>query len=125
MDEPAYPSPLKVGDEAMVYGTIAVDNDVGGTCLVEHDGSGVAVVVTKAFWDYETGWNFHGTVASKEALDEIRRQATTGYEPEHYRQYEKVNPGIVAQTEEARRAFDPSTLKFSEHDIRPPAPRPR
>lgn len=124
MDAPAYESPLKIGDNATVYGTIAVDYDVGGTCLVEHDGSGVEVKVTTAFWDYETGWIFHGVVSGP-VLDEIRRQATSGFTAEDYRQYEANNPGIVEQTMEALRKFDPSKLKFSEHDLKPPAPRPR
>jgi hypothetical protein len=122
MHEPSHPCPVSVGETATVYGTVAVDNDVGGTCLVEHDGAGIETVVTRTFWDYETGWVIHGKVVSDETLAEIRRQATTGLAPEQYRRYETANPGIVARTEQARAGFDPSILKFSEHDLRGPAP---
>lgn len=123
-DTPSYPSPCNIGDEVTVSGTLCVTNSVGGTTILEHDGT-VTVKVTKAFWDYETGWRFHGKVAPGPVVDEFRRQATSRYTAEDYRRMYPGNPELATTAEKAAHDFDPSKLYFSEHDIvRAPSARP-
>lgn len=119
-DTPRYASPAEVGDKIVLAasGTVCTDYDAGGTCILDLQGSEVEVTVTKAFWDYETGWRFHGRVEGP-IVEDFRRQATSGYNPEHYRKEYPNAPHLAADTERANRAFDPSTVKFSEFDIKP------
>lgn len=93
---PAYESPLGVGSTASVTGLIAANNAAGGTVIVT-DGipSGVALRVTKAFWDYETGWRYHG-VAADQAAESLLSQK-----------------GAVPRAGETE-----AKAYFSEHDIR-------
>jgi hypothetical protein len=119
-----YTCPCKEGEEIQVSGTLCVTNDVGGTTILDLPEE-LTVTVTKAFWDYETGWRFHGR-ASGPVLEVIRQQATTGYTADHYREKYPGNPQLAIDAEKAAREFDPSKIYFSEFDIvRAPVLRPR
>ncbi len=64
-DEPDYPSPYvanpQTGDMVLVSG-YAYTNESGGTAL--HKGT-AKVKLTKGWWDYETGWRYHGRCADR------------------------------------------------------------
>ena len=114
---PAYESPVEVSDEVLVTGTVCATNDVGGTCILKHDG--LSCRVTKKFWDYETGWRYHGVALDESAVAEIRRQATTEFTPAHYREKYPDASELIESAERAFAAFDPSKVYFSEHDFAP------
>ncbi len=116
-DRPSYPCPLDLGEEALVTGTLCVTNSSGGTTIVEH--AGMTCRVTKSFWDYECGWRFHGTLVDPADLEEVRRQGTTGIDPEAYREKYPANPELYTSAVEAARSFDPGHIYFSEHDVAP------
>ncbi|AOG03395.1 hypothetical protein [Bosea sp. RAC05] len=120
-DVPSYPSPLEVGDEALVTGTLCVTNSSGGTTIIRH--AGMTCRVTKSFWDYECGWRFHGTPVNQGDVGELRRQGTTGIDPEVYRERYPNNPDLHTSAVEAARTFDPGRVFFSEHDVAP-SPKP-
>lgn len=112
---PEYPSPAEVGEVVVVTGTLCNKNDVGGTTILEHDG--VSCIVTKSFWDYETGWRFHGRVEDAAAAEVFRQQATTGFKPEEYREKYPANPKLYEDVKKAAEEFDPAYVYFSEHDF--------
>lgn len=120
--EPDYPAPFAVGDEVDVSGTLATTNSAGGTEIIRH--SGVRCRITKAWWDYETGWRYRGTPLDPKDVSEIRQQATSEYGPAWYRKNRPEDLEGLRRSIEAERAFDPSNVGFSEHDIARPGPRP-
>lgn len=117
---PDYPSPVEVGDTVTVHGTLCTNNSVGGTEILEHDG--IECRVTKAFWDYETGWRFHGRVVDPAAVEDFRVQATSEFTPEFYREKYPNQPEHYERVKVAFENFDPGHVYFSEHDL---APRPK
>lgn len=116
-DEPDYPAPCNDGDTVLVTGTLCNSNSNGGTTILQHGGT--ECVVTKSFWDYETGWRFHGRVADEEAADDFRRQSTSEYTPEYYREKYPDQPEHYERVKAANEAFDPGYVYFSEHDLAP------
>jgi len=122
-DTPDYPSPVAVGDTVTVSGTLTTRNSVGGTETLEH--AGTECTVTKAFWDYEAGWRYHGRVADTAATEEFRRQATCEFTPESYRELYPNQPHLYERAKSALEKFDPGYVFFSEHDLaRDHAPAP-
>lgn len=119
-ETPSYESPANVGDRVTLAasGTVCTSYDSGGTCILNLGGNDLEVTVTKAFWDYETGWRFHGR-AEGPFVEEFRRQATSGYTAEHYRKEYANAPELAADTERAFREFDPAKVYFSEFDLNP------
>ncbi|MGY3582323.1 hypothetical protein ACVIGB_000753 [Bradyrhizobium sp. USDA 4341] len=119
-ENPSYESPASDGDRVILSssGTVCTSYDSGGTCILDLDGEDFEVTVTKAFWDYETGWRFHGR-AEGPIVEEFRRQATSGYTPAHYRKEYANAPELAADAERAFREFDPAKLYFSEFDLKP------
>jgi len=120
-DEPDYPAPCRVGETVLVTGTLCSTNSVGGTEMLQHGGT--ECVVRKAFWDYETGWRFHGRVVDEAATEEFRRQATCEFTPDHYREKYPTQPQLYERVKAAHDAFDPGYVFFSEHDLAP-SPKP-
>lgn len=118
-ESPNYDSPAEVGEKVILSasGTVCTHYDSGGTCILRLEGSDLEVTVTKAFWDYETGWRFHGR-AEGPIIEEFRRQATSGYTPEHYRKQYANAPELAADTERAFSEFDPAKVYFSEFDLK-------
>jgi hypothetical protein len=118
-EAPSYDSPASVGDLVILAAsaTVCTSYDSGGTCILDLDGKELEVTVTKAFWDYETGWRFHGR-AEGPIVEEFRRQATSGYTPEHYRKEFANAPELAADAERAFREFDPAKVYFSEFDLK-------
>ncbi|MCS4089264.1 hypothetical protein [Rhizobium sp. BK176] len=110
-----YPSPAALGESVLVTGTLCTNNTSGGTAILEH--AGTQCVVTKAFWDYETGWRYHGRVDDAAALDAFREQATTRFTPESYREKYPNNPDLYERAKKAADEFDPGYVYFSEHDL--------
>ncbi len=78
-EKPTHDQPVQVGEVVDVVGLICNRNDVGGTTILENPG--VECRVEKAFWDYETGWRFHGRVIDEKVVENFRKQATTGFTP--------------------------------------------
>jgi len=120
-EAPEYPSPYAVGETVSVAGTLVTNSSVGGTVLLEHDG--VECTITKAFWDYEVGWRYHGTVIDRELVEAFRVQATSEFTPEDYREKYPNNPDLYESAVAAAAKFDPSYVYFCEHDVSP-APVP-
>lgn len=112
---PEYPSPAELGESVLVTGTLCTNNTSGGTEILKHNGT--QCVVTKAFWDYETGWRYHGRVEDAAALKTFREQATTGFTPDHYREKYPNNPDLYERAKKASEDFDPGYVYFSEHDL--------
>ncbi|MBY3433616.1 hypothetical protein HFN89_05585 [Rhizobium laguerreae] len=112
---PEYPSPAEVGESVLVTGTLCTSNTSGGTEILKHNGT--PCVVTKAFWDYETGWRYHGRVEDAAALEVFRAQATTAFTPEHYLKEYPNNPDLYERAKKAAKDFDPGHVYFSEHDL--------
>jgi hypothetical protein len=112
---PEYPSPAEVGKAVMVAGTLCTNNSSGGTEILKHNGT--QCIVTKAFWDYETGWRYHGHVEDTAAIEAFREQATTGLTPESYREKYPNNPDLYERAKKAAKEFDPGYVYFSEHDL--------
>lgn len=121
-EEPEYPSPAEVGDTVTVTGTLTTVNSSGGTESLKHDG--VECVVTKAFWDYEAGWRFHGRVVDEAKLEDFRAQATSEYTPDYWKEKYPDQPHHYERSKAALESFDPGYVYFSEHSLAPSlAPR--
>ena len=90
----------------------SIVNDVGGT--TELDSGLYNVKVVKSWHDYETGKRFIGKLTKTKDIQVATQKGKTGYTPADYTKY-----GIAMQSrvEEAVKAFDPSTVYFSEFDI--------
>lgn len=116
-EKPTHDQPVQVGEVVDVVGLICNRNDVGGTTILENPG--VECRVEKAFWDYETGWRFHGRVIDDKVVENFRKQAMTGYTPEHYKTQYPANVALYEDALKAQREFDPSYVYFSEHDLAP------
>lgn len=114
---PEYPSPVEVGETVFVSGTLCNTNTSGGTTILEH--SGATCVVTKSFWDYETGWRFHGRVVDEANVQSFREQSTTRFTPEYYKEKYPTSPSLYEDAKKASEAFDPGYVYFSEHDLAP------
>ena len=114
-DTPSYQNPVEVGQEIVVTGTLAVTNSAGGTTIVKHDG--ILCRVTKAFWDYECGWRYHGTPVDESDLTEIRRQGTADIDLESLRLKYPEATELHDRAAAAQRNFDPAKIYFSEHDV--------
>ena len=116
MSTPEHESPVNAGDVAIVAAdTLTTRNDVGGTASLRH--AETTCVVTKAWWDDETGWRYAGRLADEAVVAEVRAQATTGYDAEHYRRTYPSNPALAESAELAARAFDPAAVNFGEMDL--------
>lgn len=113
---PAYSSPLKVGDRAMVTGLLCLTNSLGGTAMVEN--ANMPCTVTKAFWDYETGWRFHGTPTEASDVERLRAVGTTEIGPDWYRKNMPNDSTGLALAVKSLEEFDPTKVFFSEHDIK-------
>ena len=121
LDEAAYEPPADVGDAVFVTGMATVVNSTGGTTTLRHDG--LACEVTRAWWDYETGWRFAGRISDADAVASAREQSTSAHDADHYRRTFPNNPGLAQRAEKAAAEYDPSVVYFSEHDLAPaPAP---
>lgn len=115
-EEPEYPSLASVGQRVRLKpGTLYFNNDVGGTSDLAHDGC--FVEVTKSFWDYETGWRYHGRILDPALIERVRQAGTTGYTPEHYAEHYPNNPKLAEDARRARDVFDPTRVYFSEHEV--------
>lgn len=114
-DHPSYPSPVNVGDRVVVSGTISIINTSGGTTVLDHDG--VECQVTKAFWDYEAGWRYHGRVLNVDATDSFREQGDTGIAPEVYREKYPARLDLYKSALTAAETYDPGYVYFCEFDI--------
>lgn len=114
-DTPEYPNPAEVGASVLVTGTLCTNNSVGGTEVLKH--SGTQCTVTKAFWDYETGWRYHGRVEDAASIEEFRKQSTSEFTPEYYREKHPENPSLYERVLKASERFDPGYVYFSEHDF--------
>jgi hypothetical protein len=121
-EEPEYPSPVAVGDTVTI-GRVSATNDVGGTLLLD-DMKDVEAVVTKAFWDYECGWRYHGKLVNEADVEAVRASGTTEWTPEHYKEKFPGIPDLVESVTKAKAEFDPSKVYFSEHELPKPAPAP-
>lgn len=111
--------------ETVHIASMSFSNDVGGT--ERWQGDPIAVEIVKPFANSRgvDGWRYIGKILDPSAIEAIRALGTTGLSPEDYRKYEDKTPGIVAETESARQAFDPSMVNFDANDVVPaPAPRP-
>src|SRR5277367_3738725 len=75
---PAHRSPAELND-LVVLKKAAATNDVGGTCLLVLPPEGLRVRVSKKFWDYETGWLFHGIIVAEADVDAVKKQTITGF----------------------------------------------
>jgi len=104
---PAHRSPAELNDLVVVK-KAAATNDAGGTCLLVLPPEGLRVRVSKKFWDYETGWLFHGIIVAEADIDTMKKQTTTGFANVSDMKRSKVGP--VGQ-------YDPSKVYFSEHEI--------
>ncbi|MCZ7861043.1 hypothetical protein O9X98_06455 [Agrobacterium salinitolerans] len=120
-ETPEYPSPAEVGEAVVVTGTLCNTNSAGGTTILKHDG--VRCVVTKAFWDYETGWHYHGRVEGEADVEAFRAQSTSVFTPGHFKEKFPNNPNLYEEAVKACETFDPGYVYFSEHDFaRKPTP---
>lgn len=120
IEDPEYPSPIKDGDVVTVHGTLCNTNSSGGTTILKHDG--VECRVTKSFWDYETGWGYHGRVVDRASIEDFRAQSLTEFDPEYYRATYPNQPEHYERAKAAHEGFDPGYVYFSEHDL---SPRPK
>ena len=116
-DDPSHECPIEVGDTVMVRGTISATNDCGGTKILKLPRTPIACVVTKRYWDHETGWRFHGRVVDLEIVENFRVQTTKGFTADHYREKYPNNPEIAENAAKAARDYDPGKVYFSERDL--------
>lgn len=119
-ETPEYESPADVGDSVLVTGTLCTNNSVGGTEILEHEET--TCVVTKKFWDYETGWRYHGRVVDDASIESFRAQSTSEFTPDDYREKYPDQLHLYESAKAALEKFDPSYVYFSEHDL---AARPK
>lgn len=111
-EEPAYPCPVAVGDEVVVTGLLCGKYEVGGTLIL--DGfTNKACVVTRSFWDYETGWRFVGRLVDEADIQAVRQLGTTGRTAEEYRERYPANPDLAESTAKALSEYDPAVVYFS------------
>ena len=61
-EDPEYPPRWEIGQVLALTGTVYFPNVVGGTARMEVSGLGFSAKIFRRFWDYETGWKFHGRV---------------------------------------------------------------
>jgi hypothetical protein len=120
LEDPEYPSPISDGNVVTVHGTLCNTNSCGGTTILKHDG--VECQVTKSFWDYETGWGYHGRVVDPDLVEDFRAQSWSDLDPEYYREKYPNQPEHYEGVKAAHEKFDPGYVYFSEHDL---APRPK
>jgi hypothetical protein len=113
--DPKHGCPVEVGARVRVVGTLCLTNTVGGTEAIR--GAGMECVVTKAFWDHETGWRFWGSPLEAADLETLRERGTSAFTPDWYRANRPTDAAGLAIAEAAVAAFDPSKVYFSEHDI--------
>lgn len=113
--EPAYKCPVSVGDRVQVSGKVCLTSSAGGTKVI--DNANIECAVTKAFWDWETGWRFWGSPADATDLAMLRECGTSEIGPDWYRANRPDDAAGLARAEAAVAAFDPSKVYFSEHDI--------
>lgn len=118
-DTPSHPCPLKVGDVVEIPGMICGNYDVGGTVIFEHEEAWQAEV-TKAWWDYETGWRFHGRLTDPALVEAVRSQAVTGRTADEYREKYPSAPDLILSTEKALIEFDPTKVYFDEFSLLEP-----
>ena len=69
---------------------------------------------TQSWEDKETGQRFKGQLTEKKDIQTSRGAGTTGYLPEHYKQYGEE---MYQETLKAYKSFDPSIVYFSEWDL--------
>lgn len=112
----AYPCPIAVNDEIMLTGMIVATNEVGGSVVI--DDQTVRVRCTKAFWDYETGWRFHGELLDKADIERVRAQTTESkFTEAHYREKYPNSPDLWASVAKARAAYNPAKIFFDEDSL--------
>lgn len=107
--------PASIGDIVDVIGTVCVTNSVGGTTLLKH--GGIRCEIVARFYDEEIGWIYHARVNDESAVEDFRRQSTSQFTPEHYRQNYPHNPQLYEGALKASKAYDPSRIHFTEHDL--------
>jgi hypothetical protein len=114
-EPPAYPSPVAVGETVRVNGTLSTSGSNGGTVILVH--ATTECVVTKAFWDYETGWRYWGHVDDPATVATFRQQGDSEYTLEHYAEKYGEASDIYRNVKEGRSKYDPASVRFSEFDI--------
>lgn len=113
---PAHPSPLKVGDCVLVTGLLYLTNSRGGTEMLRD--ANIPCTVTKAFWDYETGWIYHGTPTETSDVERLRALGTSEFGPDWQRKNHPNDAAGLAHAVKALAEFDPTKVVFWEHDIK-------
>jgi hypothetical protein len=119
-DSPDYASPCEIGDVVMVTGTLCTSYTNGGTAILKH--SGTECEVTKSFWDYETGWGFHGRVVDPATVEDFRAQSASSLTAEQFLEKHPNDRKHFEDILKANEKYDPGYVYFSEHDL---APRPK
>lgn len=117
IEEPSRPNPYPVGTVVRLKsGAIYFSNDVGGTSFI--DQPGVRAEVIHAFWDYETGWRYHGRLLEKSVIERVREEGTSGHTPETYARNCPNRADLFESAKKAMAEFDPSRIFFSEDEVR-------
>lgn len=78
----------------------------------------IMCLVTKAFWDYETGWRYHGTPVEASDVEKLRVIGTTKYTPDWYRENRPGDDDGLRNAETGLRNYNPAKVFFSEHDVK-------
>lgn len=114
---PSRSAPFDVGDAVFVHGLLAFRSTAGGTETLQLSRNRpIRCRVTKSWWDYETGWRYHGEPLDEEGVERIRRKGTVDIGPDWYRENRPDDKEGLAQAEAALAAFDPRRVFFSEWD---------
>jgi hypothetical protein len=109
-------------------GRLSCTNDLGGTTSLRSLPA-CDVRIIRGFWDYETGWIFHGQLLEPAMVELARRESTTGLSYDHYRARYPEAADLHDRVRTGAANFDPSLVYFSEFDLETPgaesAARPR
>lgn len=98
----------------LIAKSLSVTNDVGGTTTVQ----GRFLVSVLSSWnDYENGRHYKCKLVNPNDVANVRTKATTGFTPDSYKQYIKVNPDLYYGALKAQKEFDPSIVYVSQFDI--------
>jgi len=98
----------------LIVKSLSVTNDVGGTTTVN---GRFRVSVLSSSYDYETGKHYKVRLLDSNDVETVHAKATTGFTPDSYKQYMKVNPDLYYSALKAQKEFDPSLAYVSEFDV--------